>query len=222
MAKRPIKFNISLSAEQKEVKATILEKDINFVIGDEGSGKTMLAVNVALDLFFSKDNNYKQIIITRPAVATEELGFLPGNLKEKLDPFLVPIYETINDLYGDTDSKRNKIKKHLENEEIRILPIAFTRGVTYKDAIIIVDEFQNATKKQLEMIIGRLGKTSKLIFSGSRKQIDIKREYSAITALDRIIHNEYVNVQMLKSNHRNPSIVSVLNDLRKYEEHKIN
>jgi phosphate starvation-inducible protein PhoH and related proteins len=218
MAKNPIKFNISLSEEQKLAKAEVMEKDINFLLGDEGSGKTMLAVNIALDLFFRKDTHYKQIVITRPAVATEDLGFLPGDMKEKLDPYMAPIYETINDLYGDSDAKKNKIRRHMEAEEIRVLPIAFTRGITYRNAIIIVDEFQNATKKQLELIIGRLGPTSKLIFSGSRKQIDIKRENSAIAYIDRIANNESVNMQTLASNHRHPAIVSVLNDLRKDEE----
>ena len=212
----PIKFNISLSEEQKLVKASILDYDINFIVGDEGSGKTLLAVNTALDLFFRKDTNYSQIVITRPAVTTEDFGYLPGDLKEKMHPYLVPIYETINDLYGDTESKKNKIRKHLEAEEIRILPIAFTRGVTYSNAVVIVDEFQNCTNDQLQMIIGRLGKNSKLIFSGSAKQIDLKRKTdSAITAIERLKDNEYVNINTLQSNHRHPAIVSVLNDLRK-------
>jgi phosphate starvation-inducible protein PhoH and related proteins len=215
MSKRPIKFNITLSEEQKEVKSSVLDYDINFLLGDEGSGKTMLAVNIALDLFFRKDTHYKQIIITRPAVSTEDHGFIPGDLKEKMHPYLVPIYETINDLYGDTDSKKNKIKKHMESEEIRILPIGFTRGVTYKDAIIIVDEFQNCNNPNLQMVIGRLGPTSKLIFSGSRKQIDLKNPAaSCIHSIDKLTDNEYVNIQTLKANHRHPSIVSVLKDLR--------
>lgn len=215
MNKRPIKFNISLSEEQKEIKGTVLEKDINFLLGDEGSGKTMLAVNIALDLFFRKDTKYKQIVITRPAVATEDIGYMPGNAKEKMDPYLTPIYETFRDLYGDTDAKKNKIKKHMESEEIRILPIAFTRGVTYKDAVVIVDEFQNCSNQQLQMIIGRLGPSSKLIFSGSRKQIDLRnKENSCIHSVDKLTDNEFVNIQTLKSNHRHPSIVSVLKDLR--------
>jgi phosphate starvation-inducible protein PhoH and related proteins len=216
MGKLPIKFNISLSEEQKEAKASLLEYDINFLVGDEGSGKTMLAVNTALDLFFRKDTNFKQIVITRPAVATEDLGFLPGSMLEKLNPYLAPIYETMNDIYGDTEAKKNKIKKHLESEEIRILPIAFTRGVTYSNAVVIVDEFQNCTDNQLQMIIGRLGPKSKLIFSGSDKQIDIKnKSVSAVSSMKKIQDNEFVNVQHLKANHRHPAIVSVLNDLRK-------
>lgn len=217
--KNPIKFNIELSKEQKEAKAKILNYDINFLLGDEGSGKTMLAVQTAMDLFFRKDTHYKQIVITRPTVTTEDFGYLPGNLKEKMDPFLAPIYETMRDLYGDTEAKKNKIERHIKAEDIRILPIAFTRGVTYKDAIVIVDEFQNCTNSQLQMILGRLGVSSKLIFAGSRKQIDLRKATdSAAHVLDRIKDNEYVNVQSLVSNHRHPAIVSVLKDLRN-EEH---
>jgi len=218
-ATNPIKFNIKLSEEQREVKATLLIEDINYLLGDEGSGKTMLAVNTALDLFFRKDTHYKQIIITRPTVTTEDFGYLPGNLKEKIEPFLAPIYETMKDLYGDTEMKRNKVEKHLKYDEIRVLPIAFTRGVTYKNAIIIVDEFQNCTNDQMQMIIGRLGPKSKLIFSGSTKQIDLPHKAdSCINSLYKITDNKYVNIQTLKSNHRHPSIVSVLKDLRG-EEH---
>jgi len=211
----PIKFNIRLSEEQREAKATLLTKDINYLLGDEGSGKTMLAVNIALDLFFRKDTHYKQIIITRPTVTTEDFGYLPGSLKDKIEPFLAPIYETMKDLYGDTEIKRNKVEKHLKYDEIRILPIAFTRGITYKNAIIIVDEFQNCTNDQMQMIIGRLGPKSKLIFSGSTKQIDLPRKAdSCIHSLYKIEDNENVNIQTLKNNHRHPSIVSVLKDLR--------
>lgn len=213
--KNPIKFNISLSDEQKEAKASILKYDLNFLLGDEGSGKTMLAVNVALDLFFRKDTNYRQIVITRPTVTTEDFGFLPGNLKEKMDPFLAPIYETMRDLYGDTQIKRDKLAKHIKDEEVRILPIAFTRGVTYSNAIVIVDEFQNCTDEQLQMIIGRLGPTSKLIFSGSTKQVDLKKKTdSASFSIDKIKDNPYVNIKTLKANHRHPAIVSVLKSLR--------
>lgn len=218
MTKKPIKFNIPLSEEQKIAKANILEHDINFLLGDEGSGKTMVAVQTALDLFFKKETHYQQIIITRPTVTTEDFGYLPGNLQEKMGPFLAPIYETINDLYGNTEMKKNKIKKHLEAEQIRVLPIAFTRGVTYKDAIIIVDEFQNCTDNQLQMIIGRLGKTSKLIFAGSNKQIDLKkRSDSAANSITKLLTNPYVCIQTLESNHRHPGIVSILKALRNEE-----
>jgi len=134
--KKPISFSIALNEEQKIAKSVILNTPINFIMGKEGTGKTMLGVNIALDLFFRKDTHYKQIIITRPVVATEDFGHLPGNMKEKLDPFMQPIYENIRNVYGNTPTKKAKIDKHLEHEDIRILPIAFTRGVSYDNAKI--------------------------------------------------------------------------------------
>lgn len=211
-----INFGIKLTDKQKEIKNNILFTPVNFIIGKEGTGKTMLAVNIALDLFFRKDTHYKQIIITRPTVTTEDFGYLPGGIKEKLDPFLAPIYENIRNVYGNTDAKRNKIEKHIKNEEIRILPIAFTRGVSYDDAIVIVDEFQNCNKSQMEMIIGRLGKTSKLIFSGSKQQVDLKpRLSSCITLLDKLKKlPEHCYIDELTENHRHQCVKDILNMLR--------
>jgi len=214
MAKE-INFNIRLTEEQKNVKSQILHKPVNFILGNEGTGKTMLGVNIALDLFFRKDTIYKQIIITRPTVTTEDFGYLPGDINDKLGPFLAPIYENIKNVYSNNDTKKNKIDKHLQNNEIRILPIAFTRGVSYDNAIVLVDEFQNCTKDQIEMIIGRLGKTSKLIFTGSNKQIDLKRKSdSCITIVDKIKHSKYVGVYDLTINHRHAAVENVLNIIR--------
>ena len=125
MGEKIIKFNIQLTDEQKQIKSEVLNKPVNFILGKEGTGKTMLGVNIALDLFFRRDNNYKQIIISRPTVTTEDFGYLPGGIDEKLSPFLQPIYENMNDVYGNTEQKRKKIDKHLKEEDIRILPIAF-------------------------------------------------------------------------------------------------
>lgn len=218
MSEKEINFGIKLNEEQKIAKSIILNKPVNFLIGKEGTGKTMLGVNIALDLFFRKDTHYKQIIITRPSVATEDIGYLPGNLKEKLDPFLQPIYENIRNVYGNTPIKKAKIDKHFENEDIRILPIAFTRGVSYDNAVVIVDEFQNCTKHQLEMIIGRLGGSSKLIFTGSNVQVDLKKKTdSSIYSINKILGNEYVSITTLSINHRHPAVESVLNALRNEE-----
>ena len=216
--KKPISFSIALNEEQKIAKSVILNTPINFIMGKEGTGKTMLGVNIALDLFFRKDTHYKQIIITRPVVATEDFGHLPGNMKEKLDPFMQPIYENIRNVYGNTPTKKAKIDKHLEHEDIRILPIAFTRGVSYDNAIVIVDEFQNCTSHQLEMIIGRLGNTSKLLFTGSNVQIDLKyKRDSAVNTLSKLKNNEYVSITNLTTNHRHPAVESVLNAIRNEE-----
>lgn len=213
-----IKFNIQLSEEQKEAKSKILDTPVNFILGDEGTGKTMLGINIALDLFFRKDNEYHKVIITRPAVSTEDFGYLPGDIKDKLHPYLVPIYETMRDLYGDTEHKRGKIERHLKEEDIRILPIAFTRGVTYNNAVVIVDEFQNCTKHQIEMIIGRLGHNSKLIFTGSNRQIDLKyKKDSCINLIETVKNNPFVSVNVLKKNHRHEAVQSILNTIRDEE-----
>lgn len=216
VTKQPIRFDIPLSPEQKQVKTEALIKPVNFILGIEGTGKTMLGVNIALDLLFRKDTIYDKIIITRPIVAAEDFGYLPGNIKEKLFPFLVPIYETLTDVYGKTAQKKKKIADLLEKETIRVLPIAFTRGVSYNNAIVIVDEFQNCTTHQLQMIVGRLGKTSKLIFTGSEEQIDLKKKNeSCVNILNKLKNNEHVSINMLKQNHRHEAVHSVLNDIRR-------
>lgn len=135
---------------------------------------------------------------------------------DKLQPYMEGIHQNLFKLYGSTDAKRNKIKKHIEDEDIKIIPIAFTRSLTFDDAIVICDEMQNLTRMQFELVLGRLGKTSKLIFTGSRVQIDLPRTNdSAIHMVDRLIGNEYVSITELKSNHRHPAVASVLETLRK-------
>ena len=214
MTKNPIQFDIQLSEEQKEAKRQILETPVTFLLGAEGTGKTLLSTQVALDLFFRKE--VEQIVVTRPAVAAEDLGFMPGGISEKLDPYLQPIYQNFNKVYGNTEAKKNKIKKHIESGEIKIIPVAFTRGITYDNAVVIVDEMQNLTNAQFQMIIGRLGRNSKLIFTGSDVQIDLKKPSdSAIHLLDRIKENEYVSICRLTSNHRHPAVASILGDIRR-------
>ena len=214
MTKNPIQFDIQLSDEQKEAKRQILETPVTFLLGAEGTGKTLLSTQVALDLFFRKE--VEQIVVTRPAVAAEDLGFMPGGISEKLDPYLQPIYQNFNKVYGNTEAKKNKIKKHIEAGEIKIIPVAFTRGITYDNAVVIVDEMQNLTNSQFQMIIGRLGRNSKLIFTGSDVQIDLKKPSdSAIHLLDRIKENEYVSICRLTSNHRHPAVASILGAIRR-------
>lgn len=211
--KNDIQFCIQLNDEQKEAKAVIMRHPINFILGAEASGKSLLASQIALDSFFT--NKYSRIIITRPAVATESLGYLPGMASEKLYPYLVGIYDNLYKLYGDTEAKRNKIKKHIEAEDIKIIPVAFTRSLTYDNAIVIVDEMQNLNRMQFELILGRLGKTSKLIFTGSKVQIDLQRkDESAIHLVKKLIGNPFVSITELKSNHRHEAVESVLNTLR--------
>lgn len=177
MAKRkrinPIKYDIQLNEEQKIAKQVILDNDIIVLFGKAGSGKTLVATICALDAFFNED--IERIYITRPTVSKEEIGFLPGDIKEKMDPWLGPIYDNINACYGSDATKKNKIRNMLENEDIKISPIAFMRGHTKTNSYVIIDECQNITKEQTEMIVTRLGKGSKLIFCGDSRQIDLKK-----------------------------------------------
>ena len=147
--KNPITFKITLNDEQKEAKQVILDNPVTLLKGMAGSGKTLVACQVALDLMFRKD--IERIIITRPTVAKEEIGFLPGDLKEKMDPWLAPIYANLHMLYDKT-----KIEKMVADGQIEIVPFAFMRGRTFVDSFVIVDEAQNVTHDQMETVLGRL------------------------------------------------------------------
>jgi phosphate starvation-inducible PhoH-like protein len=206
-----VRFNITLSDEQKKAKTNILTHPFNFIVGKAGSGKTLLAVQIALDQFFKRE--YNNIIITRPTVSTEDNGFLPGSEKEKMEPWLVPIVSNMRKVYNKAD----KIDKMLESKEIELVSLAHFRGRTFDNCVVIVDEFQNLTKSQLRMAIGRLGKSSKMIFCGDNQQIDLKdKNYSAIQDLSKIKDSDYVFTAVLKDNHRHEAIDDILERLIGY------
>jgi len=206
-----VRFNITLSDEQKKAKTNILTHPFNFIVGKAGSGKTLLAVQIALDQFFKRE--YNNIIITRPTVSTEDNGFLPGSEKEKMEPWLVPIVSNMRKVYNKAD----KIDKMLESKEIELVSLAHFRGRTFDNCVVIVDEFQNLTKSQLRMAIGRLGKSSKMIFCGDNQQIDLKdKNYSAIQDLSKIKDSDYVFTVVLKDNHRHEAIDDILERLIGY------
>lgn len=146
-----------------------LEKNtIIFATGAAGTGKTFLAVAYAIDQL--KKNKTQKIIITRPIVeAGENLGFLPGELQEKVDPYLIPIYDALNFILG-----QETVKKYLEKQIIEIAPLAYMRGRTLNDACIILDEAQNTTATQMKMFLTRLGNNAKMIITGDESQIDLK------------------------------------------------
>jgi phosphate starvation-inducible PhoH-like protein len=131
--KNPIKFKIQLNEEQKLAKEEILNNTLTLLAGSAGSGKTLLAVQVALDGLIRR--HYEKIIITRPTVSKEEIGFLPGDLREKMDPWIQPIYQNMYALYD-----KEKVEKLIEDGKIEIVPLAFMRGRTFLDSCIIVDE----------------------------------------------------------------------------------
>jgi len=202
--KGPVKFSITLSEEQKASKQAILYHPYNFIVGKAGSGKTMLACQVALDMFFKRMIN--KIIITRPTVSTEDNGFLPGDEKEKMEPWLVPIRSNMRKVYN----KPAILEKMEADENIELVSLAHFRGRTFENSVIIVDEFQNLTRSQLGMALGRLGKGSTMIFCGDNQQIDLKdKNYSAIHDMAKIVESEYVYKRILHDNHRHPAIDEV-------------
>jgi len=202
--KGSVRFSLSLSEEQKAAKQAILHHPYNFIVGKAGSGKTLLACQVALDMFFKKQIN--KIIITRPTVSTEDNGFLPGSEKEKMEPWIVPIKSNMRKIYN----KPLILEKMEKNESIELVSLAHFRGRTFENSIVIVDEFQNLTRSQFRMALGRLGKNSTMIFCGDNQQIDLKdKNYSAIVDLPKIDNSQYVYKRVLLDNHRHVAIDEV-------------
>ncbi|WP_442952362.1 PhoH family protein [Paenibacillus sp. UNC451MF] len=158
---------------QKQYVSTIKQKDIVFGIGPAGTGKTYLAVVLAVSAL--KEGKVKRIVLTRPAVeAGESLGFLPGDLQEKVDPYLRPLYDALNDVLGP-----EQVIKSLERGLIEIAPLAYMRGRTLDDSFIILDEAQNTTPEQMKMFLTRLGFGSKMVITGDVTQIDLPRGKSS-------------------------------------------
>lgn len=209
--KNSVRFNITLSEEQKAAKSEILNHAYSFVVGKAGSGKTLLAVQIALDQFFKRQ--YNKIVITRPTIATEDNGFLPGTEKEKLEPWLVPIMSNMRKVYN----KESKIDKMVELGEVELVSLSHFRGRTFENSVVIIDEFQNLTKAQFRMALGRLGKNSIMIFCGDNQQVDLKDvNYSAIHDVSKIKDSSHVYKIILEDNHRHKAIDDVLNLLTTY------
>jgi phosphate starvation-inducible PhoH-like protein len=203
--KGEIKFKLSLNDEQKEAKQIILDNPVVLLKGMAGSGKTLVACQVALDLVFKKEMS--KIIITRPTVSKEEIGFLPGDLKEKMDPWLAPIYANLYLLYD-----KEKIDKMVQENQIEIVPFAFMRGRTFPNSFVIVDECQNITGPQTEMMLGRLGKGGKIVFCGDLAQVDLKsKKDSGIGFFPRLEERiKGVKIITLKKNHRHEIVEDIL------------
>ena len=203
--KNPIKFKISLNDEQKEAKSKILNNTVTLLAGSAGSGKTLLACQIALEKLFTKECD--KIIITRPTVSKEEIGFLPGDLREKMDPWVQPIYQNMYALYDKT-----KIEKLISDGAIEIVPVSFMRGRTFLDSVVIVDEAQNVTHEQMEMIVTRIGLRSKMIICGDDHQVDLKRKadsgFRFLYAAARKIKN--MCAISLKTNHRDPIVEDLI------------
>ena len=210
--KGKIKFGISLSEEQKLAKTAILYHPYNFITGKAGSGKTLLAVQIALDMFFTRQVN--KIVITRPTVSNEDNGYLPGSLNEKMEPWLVPIRSNMRKVYN----KPMILEKMEKDENIELVSLSHFRGRTFDHSIVIVDEFQNLTKPQLGMVLGRLGKGSTMILTGDPQQIDLKfSNDSAIHEVPKVKDSNYVYSTQLKDNHRHEALDELLRLLSPYQ-----
>jgi phosphate starvation-inducible PhoH-like protein len=172
------------TAGQAEYMKKIAEHDVVIGIGPAGTGKTYLAVAMAVDALVRK--RVRRIILARPAVeAGESLGFLPGDMQAKVDPYLRPLYDALDEMMPP-----ERVAKALETRTIEIAPLAFMRGRTLGDAFVILDEAQNATNLQMKMFLTRLGVNSKIVITGDKTQIDLpKREDSGLMQVERILHD---------------------------------
>ena len=181
------------TANQRKMISEIEKNDMLFAIGPAGTGKTYTAVAIAVKSL--KDREVKRIIFTRPAVeAGENLGFLPGDLKEKLDPYMQPIYDALFDMIPI-----ERLNEYIENGTIQIAPSAFMRGRTLDKAFVILDEGQNSTEQQMKMFLTRMGKSAKFIITGDETQIDLPRNQksgliNAITTLKDIKDISFVTL----------------------------
>ena len=182
LIKTPRKSVIARSEKQSDYIKALKENDIVLALGPAGTGKSFLAVSVAITLLMEK--KIERVILSRPAVeAGEKLGFLPGDMKEKVDPYLKPSYDALYELFG-----ADKIDKKIESGEIEIAPLAFMRGRTLKNSFAILDEAQNATETQIKMFLTRIGENSKLVVNGDPSQVDlINKNYSGLIKSKNIL-----------------------------------
>ena len=194
--KTPKRSVIARSQKQSEYIKALKEKDIVMALGPAGTGKSFLAVSVAITLLMEK--KVERVILSRPAVeAGEKLGFLPGDMKEKVDPYLRPLYDALYDLFGF-----EKIQKKLDNGEIEIAPLAFMRGRTLKNSFAILDEAQNATLTQIKMFLTRIGENSKLVVNGDPSQIDlINKSHSGLVQSKNIL-KKIKEIKTIEFDHR--------------------
>ena len=169
------------TVNQRKIVDSIENNDLVFAVGPAGTGKTYTGIALAVKAL--KNKNVKRIILTRPAIeAGENLGFLPGDLKEKLDPYMQPLYDALKDMIPS-----EKLKKFLDDEIIQIAPLAFMRGRTLDNAFVILDEGQNTSSSQMKMFLTRMGKNAKFIVTGDPGQMDLPKGISGINEAIKIL-----------------------------------
>ena len=196
LIKTPRKSVIARSQKQSDYIKALRENDIVMALGPAGTGKSFLAVSVAITMLIEK--KVDRVILSRPAVeAGEKLGFLPGDMKEKVDPYLRPLYDALYELFGF-----EKIDKKIESGEIEIAPLAFMRGRTLKNCFAILDEAQNATETQIKMFLTRIGENSKLVVNGDPSQVDLNNKaHSGLTKSKNII-SQIEEIKIVEFDHK--------------------
>ena len=196
LIKTPRKSVIARSEKQAQYIKALKENDITMALGPAGTGKSFLAVSVAITMLMEK--KVEKVILSRPAVeAGEKLGFLPGDMKDKVDPYLRPLYDALYDLFGF-----EKIKKKIDTGQIEIAPLAFMRGRTLKNSFAILDEAQNATSTQIKMFLTRIGENSKLVVNGDPSQIDLINKSNSGLMKSRKILNKIKEIKTIEFDHR--------------------
>ena len=208
LIKTPKKSVIARSEKQSEYIKALKENDIVMSLGPAGTGKSFLAVSVAVTLLMEK--KIDRVILSRPAVeAGEKLGFLPGDMKEKVDPYLRPLYDALYELFG-----ADKIDKKIETGEIEIAPLAFMRGRTLKNCFAILDEAQNATETQIKMFLTRIGENSKLVVNGDPSQVDLINKLDSGLIKSRNLLKELEEIKVIEFDHndvvRHPLVSKII------------
>ena len=202
--KKGYRFLLSLNEEQKRAKAEILENDVSVIIGKAGSGKTLLACQIALHAVLEK--RVSKIIITRPTVSKEDLGYLPGKLEDKMDPWVAPIYGNMYQLL-----RRERVDQLIADNTIEIVPVSYMRGRTFVNSCVIVDESQNLTHEQTLMILQRIGIGSKMMICGDTDQIDLKHyKDTGLKFLQSVKTVKGLHTINLLENHRHPILEDIL------------
>tara|TARA_B100001093_G_C26824715_1_gene1013489 strand:- start:370 stop:1368 length:999 start_codon:yes stop_codon:yes gene_type:complete len=216
LIKTPRKTVIARSKKQSDYIKALTNNDITMALGPAGTGKSFLAVSVAMTMLFEK--KVEKVILSRPAVeAGEKLGFLPGDMKEKVDPYLRPLYDALYDLFG-----YEKINKKIESGEIEIAPLAFMRGRTLKNSFAILDEAQNATLTQIKMFLTRIGENSKIVVNGDPSQIDlINKTQSGLTKTKKIL-DKIKEIKSIEFDHkdvvRHPLVTKIILAFNKIDD----
>ena len=208
LIKTPRKSVIARSEKQSDYIKALKENDIVMSLGPAGTGKSFLAVSVGITLLMEK--KIERVILSRPAVeAGEKLGFLPGDMKEKVDPYLRPLYDALYELFG-----ADKIDKKIESGEIEIAPLAFMRGRTLKNCFAILDEAQNATETQIKMFLTRIGENSKLVVNGDPTQIDLINKSQSGLIKSKNILKDLKEIKIVEFDHndvvRHPLVSKII------------